>query len=1626
MEAKARAAKLRPFAALLAGLCLASVAQVRTARADLVITEIHYAPVAANGAARTDLEFVEIYNDGPEAYDLSHYEFCRGITYIFPEATFIGGRSYLVICRDESAIRAEYGITNTVGDFIGSLDNSGERITLCNPQGVPVTTTRYNDRGQWPGGAKGTGHSLSIESPHKDCDDPDNWDLSSSFGGTPGIVNFNDEVSFVDSILMPDDEVWRYFKGTTNPPSSWKQLAFNDSSWSTGRTGIGYSDGDDRTTLNDMEDNYLAVFCRRKFTIDDIDEIDSLVLSVSLDDGMVVYVNNQEIQRVNMPGGAITKDTEASGTVGDAPNEPAYEVNIPKGALQEGENQLAVSVHNTNLGSSDLSFVPTLASRRVILPEEIATVPVVVNEGHFRIGAADRFIELYNDSDDEIDLSGFHLSDSFADLTKFVIPNGTTIASRDFLVFSQADLGFDLEVIDEVKERVEIVLSNSAGSRVVDARIFEPSYDGLSESRMPDGEERFAPAATPTPGAPNETDVVRDVVFNEIMYHPISGFVEDEFIEFFNRGESSRDISGWRVVGIGGYEFPPGTTIGAGDYLVIARNPPRIQATYGLDGTVVLNQAYTGSLANGGERISLEDPLGNEVDKVTFSDGGDWSRWADGGGASLEKIDPFAESSVGASWDASDDSDEASVGTYTYTARHGGGESDFGMLLLAEGITIVDDITLVRSTGGSNLVSNGHFNSNTSGWRIEGTHISSGRTTDPDERISGNGSMKLISWNGTGDYKVNRIETNTGTQSSNVLYRITFKARWQIGSASLLGIGYYNVGNPSSPGIAGSSFLSIPATLGSPGEINTVTERQLDRTGSTNMGPAIDRVRQSPAVPETSETVTVKARVRDPDGVASVRLRYRTNTINGSYTTVTMVDDDGNGIYSGTIPGQSNGTRVIYYVEAVDEEGETGRYPRDIMERSHPPVVDPDTAPRTEELFLIYRHDTRHPNTNYHDFRFILPEEHEQELGSRRVLSNKMMDGSFIFGGTDIYYNSRIRMAGSPWLRPSGGRFDRSWSFKIPKDKPLNGRKTAFNLDEHGSDGKERLSHFLLRRTAGRTRVPYFDFHALVRFQLNDVETGTYEALDKPNRQYIDFWFPDDSHGAHYEMDDRFSFDDNGNRTGNAEGKVLYPPYGSTSGGNNKENYRWYFALRNRKTADDFAPLIDLCRIMSPSATSNSNFDNRVFDILDVDAVLKCLAVELNIDHWDTWGGNRGKNCYWYQAPSDRRFRLCAWDLELTYGNPNSGNFNMPSSPFSGTYPNHFSEVSRMLTRPIIRRKYYGILNNMLDRVYYTGGDSPLTRYISALSGSGVGSTGTVSNFVNSRRNYIRGRVQPAGYPNLRLVITTNSGNNFTHNGPETTIDLRGDAPTEICSFVVTRNGEPLADIETRFSTSDIRDWFLDDIPVVAGTNDIDIIGFNDIGEIVDSDSIRVTSTVGFDPPELNDIDPDVVLAGGQIALTGTNFHDGLTVLINLGDTYEAENIEFDEGVDPTTIICTVPETVPQGVATVQVRNVDDQTTDPLPLTVLPPAPKFIRGDSNLDGRVDVSDPVKIARVLFAGLTTTCEDALDANDDGDMNVTDAIFLFDYLYRRGETPSAPYPLQGFDPTDGDGLGCEEGL
>lgn len=82
----------------------------------------------------------------------------------------------------------------------------------------------------------------------------------------------------------------------------------------------------------------------------------------------------------------------------------------------------------------------------------------------------------------------------------------------------------------------------------------------------------------------------------------------------------------------------------------------------------------------------------------------------------------------------------------------------------------------------------------------------------------------------------------------------------------------------------------------------------------------------------------------------------------------------------------------------------------------------------------------------------------------------------------------------------------------------------------------------------------------------------------------------------------------------------------------------------------------------------------------------------------------------------------------------------------------------------------------------------------------------------------------------------------------------------------------------------------------------------------------------------------------------------------------------------------------------------------------------FLRGDSNADGIVDISDAVAILFHLFMAVPISCRKAADTNDDGAADISDAVHLLGYLFLGGKAPDRPSGTCGSDPTP-DELTCD---
>lgn len=144
---------------------------------------------------------------------------------------------------------------------------------------------------------------------------------------------------------------------------------------------------------------------------------------------------------------------------------------------------------------------------------------------------------------------------------------------------------------------------------------------------------------------------ISKVVINEINYRSTYPETNIDFIEIYNDDNSSVDLSGWTLSDGINYQFPSGTNLAAGAYLVIAANPGQCMAALSFTGAM---GPYSGNLSGGGDRVELRNDSYFLIDAVSYDSWQEWPcvRHINNGDspASIQKINPSLKGKHAGSW----------------------------------------------------------------------------------------------------------------------------------------------------------------------------------------------------------------------------------------------------------------------------------------------------------------------------------------------------------------------------------------------------------------------------------------------------------------------------------------------------------------------------------------------------------------------------------------------------------------------------------------------------------------------------------------------------------------------------------------------------------------------------------------------------------------------------------------------------------------------------------------------------------------------------------------------------------------------------------------------------------------
>ncbi|QDV70711.1 Inner spore coat protein H [Rosistilla carotiformis] len=239
------------------------------------------------------------------------------------------------------------------------------------------------------------------------------------------------------------------------------------------------------------------------------------------------------------------------------------------------------------------------------------------------------WIELYNPGTTAIDLSGFYLTDDASEPTQWQFPVGSTIDAGGYLVIwadGDTDQGDDHASFKLSSGGEAIWLYNVDGVSIVDTVTFGEQTTDVAYGRSPDGTTTFGQLTEATPGAANASILTAatavEIYINEWMadndstiQDPDEAEAYEDWIELYNPGTAAIDLSGFYLTDDASeptqWQFPTGSTIDAGGYLVIWADEDTDQG----------DDHASFKLSSGGEAIWLYNVDGvSIVDTVTFGE----------------------------------------------------------------------------------------------------------------------------------------------------------------------------------------------------------------------------------------------------------------------------------------------------------------------------------------------------------------------------------------------------------------------------------------------------------------------------------------------------------------------------------------------------------------------------------------------------------------------------------------------------------------------------------------------------------------------------------------------------------------------------------------------------------------------------------------------------------------------------------------------------------------------------------------------------------------------------------------------------------------------------------------------
>ncbi len=899
-----------------------------------------------------------------------------------------------------------------------------------------------------------------------------------------------------------------------------------------------------------------------------------------------------------------------------------------------------------------------------------------------------------------------------------------------------------------------------------------------------------------------------DVVFGlEITQHRRPKMVvpysvnPEQWVELYNRSAAPVDLTGWRFSAGVDYGFPGGTTLPAGGYLVVAADPVSLQAKY--PGIAILGP-WSGHLGTA-DHLVLTDAAGNPADDVHYQNGGRWPEEADARGSSLELRDPNSDNSRGEAWGGSEELshsawttiDYAGTGAQLFTTPSDAQYNELVIGLLDTGEVLIDDVVVRDLTvdPSASIIQNSDFESGLDRWRVVGNHHAEW-ILDPDN--PNNHVMRLVA-TGMTEHMSNHAETTfkSGgkfvTLSDTHQYRITLRARWVSGSPQLNTRLYFNR-------MPRTTILPMTSLWGTPGAPNS--------RAVSNWGPTYSDFGHFPVVPAPGQPVTVSVSASDPQSVASCTLHWSTNS--GSWSDVPMTRSSGTA-WAGGIPGLASGTVVQFYVSGVDGLGAVSTMPAD--------------GPDSRALYQVA--DGQADLSLSHNFRLVMTRSETNLLLTRtNLMSNGRIGCTVILDEQEAVYDCGVRLKGSEHGRPQPVRI--GFNVDFPPEHLFRGVHSTVAIDRSGGGNRYGQDEILINHVvdhAGGVPAQHNDLLRLV----GPTPYFTGSSILQMSRYgpvFLGSQFPNGADHPVFEVE--YYYGQSEQIPTGPEGYKV-PQEADVTGsqmqdnGDDKENYRLGFIIKNARDKDDFESLMPNLQMFS--MTDPAAFVAAAEQRLDVEEWLRCFALGQLCGAGDNYtGSGAGHNVMVYVRPDNGRFIQLIWDMDFAF-----------TQGATDSLENN-NDLSRLLTKPALKHSYYSHIREILETTYNTNYMAYWVDHYDNYT-PGQDFSGFLT-YIRDRSNYARTAL-PKQVP---FAVTSNGGRPFVTNSAIALV--AGSAWVDAKDVTFTGSTSP-----SDLTWSTWTNWVAR-VPLLLGSNVVYFSGYRLDGSYLTNTSTTIVSSALTGAPD--------------------------------------------------------------------------------------------------------------------------------------------------------------------------------